>query len=608
MSFSETCVRPRLLFGRHLQAHCEHEGVYRKSTIDLNDCLKNDNGNFTSNLSKDPIFDSSCDSDYDVHLDHGKIVAELPIHKRQKRNHATYDLDICLSNENGELKWKIQDGLFDRDGGITRAAEAIPGVGFIIALIHAINGSMDHAKRALVLCGKGVFAILFSIVGMALGGLDPAIISISALMSFLGTIIADLTIEAGGRSWIKNKRVAADIPDRSWKETLFDGFVAGAAVGAATGIAPHAEEATARVLKSAAIVPEEIALAEIELLSVQNLLYNAPVLGREIAKVATGGVVRATPAGIQLLAAQTPQATRSNIADGLNITLGKYYVANAQTGSLLEFVTSDETTLVQTSKPRFDNNQIWIVEQGSTGFTIKSSASGQYIGVDDPTIGTNSLHGVERGNAIELRIEGDHKQGFCFVVTDGPSVGLALDLESENDVSADSRGIKLSNRTDSLQQRWLLEEDCYPDTLERHRGPIARDSKLLVSDSSSGVPLRLEAPSRSAFLWMASNDRAPVWTLEPGFDGYYIKHIPSGRYLLAGSRQQDVNTLPLTFGDAETEFVLDGNDQDGYSLVYARDTHYGLEVDTTAPDANAQTVLLWKPDAVHSKWRIEAVA
>ncbi|QRW05833.1 CVNH domain protein [Ceratobasidium sp. AG-Ba] len=540
MSFSETCVRPRLLFGRHLQAHCEHEGVYRKSTIDLNDCLKNDNGNFTSNLSKEPVFDSSCDSTMIFTLTTGKSLPSY-LYIRQKRNHATYDLDICLSNENGELKWKIQDGLFDRDGAITRAAEAIPGVGFIIALIHAINGSIDHAKRALVLCGKGVFAILFSIVGMALGGLDPAIISISALMSFLGTIIADLTIEAGGRSWIKNKRVAADIPDRAGKKHSLMG------------------DSTCR--NRAAISAE--------------LLYNAPVLGREIAKVATGGVVRATPAGIQLLAAQTPQATRSNIADGLNITLGKYYVANAQTGSLLEL---------------FDNNQIWI------------------YWCRQPDDRTNSLHGVERGNAIELRIEGDHKQGFCFVVTDGPSVGFVLDLESENDVSADSRGIKLSNRTDSLQQRWLLEEDCYPDTLERHRGPIARDSKLRVSDSSSGVPLRLEAPSRSAFLWMASNDRAPVWTLEPGFDGYYIKHIPSGRYLLAGSRQQDVNALPLTFGDAETEFVLDGNDQDGYSLVYARDTHYGLEVDTTAPDANAQTVLLWKPDAVHSKWRIETVA
>lgn len=82
-----------------------------------------------------------------------------------------------------------------------------------------------------------------------------AIAYAAALMSFLGTVIADLMIEVPGRLWIKNKRIAADIPDRTWKNTLLDGAVAGFAVGAATGIAPHAEEAAARVLQSVAIVP-----------------------------------------------------------------------------------------------------------------------------------------------------------------------------------------------------------------------------------------------------------------------------------------------------------------------------------------------------------------
>jgi hypothetical protein len=52
--------------------------------------------------------------------------------------------------------------------------------------------------------------------------------------------------------------------------------------------------------------------------------------------------------------------------------------------------------------------------------------------------------------------------------------------------------------------------------------------------------------------------------LEAGFNGYYLKHRSSGLYALAGQKGQDVKILPLTLGPAETEFILEGNDQDGY--------------------------------------------
>jgi hypothetical protein len=141
---------------------------------------------------------------------------------------------------------------------------------------------------------------LFGIVALQVGPFDSSVALTVAAMSFLGTVIADLTIETMGRSWIKNRRIVEDIPDRTWTDTFFDGLVAGAAVGAATGVAPHAEDAAVRMLGAVVKVPEEMVIAEIEVLSMQNLVFNAPKLAKEIAKAATGGVVRATPSGLQM--------------------------------------------------------------------------------------------------------------------------------------------------------------------------------------------------------------------------------------------------------------------------------------------------------------------
>lgn len=125
---------------------------------------------------------------------------------------------------------------------------------------------------------------------------DPTSIPLAAFTAFLGTVIADLTIETMGRTWIKDKRIVEDIPNRTWLGTLVDGLVAGAAIGAGVSVAPHAENATAQVVRAAAIIPEEIVATEIELLSLQGVVLNAPRLVKEIAKAGTGGVVRASTA------------------------------------------------------------------------------------------------------------------------------------------------------------------------------------------------------------------------------------------------------------------------------------------------------------------------
>lgn len=129
---------------------------------------------------------------------------------------------------------------------------------------------------------------------MLLGRFDPASVLPAAITAFLGTIVADLIIETKGRAWIKNARIAQDIPNRTWIGTLVDGLVAGVAIGAGASIAPHAENATAQAVRAVANVPEEIVASEIELLSLEGLIFNVPRIAKEIAKAGTGGAVRAS--------------------------------------------------------------------------------------------------------------------------------------------------------------------------------------------------------------------------------------------------------------------------------------------------------------------------
>ncbi|KAG9074512.1 hypothetical protein FS749_013929 [Ceratobasidium sp. UAMH 11750] len=506
-----------------------------------------------------------------------------------------------------------RDGPLDRDGGITKAVEAIPGAGFIMAFVHKRNNNPDHAKRALTLSGKGLFAILFGIIAIELGRFDPTMAFAVAAMSFLGTVIADLTIETMGRASIKNKRIAADIPDRGWADTLLDGLVAGAAVGAATGIAPQAEEAAAWALKTVAIVPEEVAIAELEMLSVQNVLYNAPKIGREIIKAATGGVVRASPSGFQMLTARDSQSgcLSPSGPQTSQIRPGKYFIAHAQTRRLLQLGSrgANGQSQLQASKAHFKDTQMWIIEQADDGFTIKSAASDECIGypAGETAPGMASMGGDRY--AAGFRIVGSQQDGFSIYTFDELCNGLDLDLESHGNASANDVPVRFSTHVAQLTQRWLLEEVHDPDVLELYRGPVPTDATLRICDTTTSLPLQLNPPrSRNAFSWIFSKNKPHIWTLEAGFNGYHLKHVPSGLYILAGPQEQDVKVLPLTLGHAETEFILNGNEEDGHSIIYAPNHNYGLELNNDAPGVGPQTLLLWKPDAVHSKWRFESLA
>ncbi|KAJ1310697.1 hypothetical protein OPQ81_009222 [Rhizoctonia solani] len=599
MSFSQTTVRPRLLFGRYIQAYCKRDDSYVKSTLDLDSYLGNNNGTFTTSRAKSRAISTPLDLDNHVHLDGSSIIADLPTNA-SGRNHAAYDLDICLANHNGELKWVQHDHFLARDGAITKAAEGIPGAGFLIAWLHYRNNNLDHAKRAMIISGKGVFAILFSVIALQVGPFDATDPLTVAVLSFLGTVIADLTIEVYGRASIQDKRISAEIPDRSWGNTFIDGLIAGIAVGAGAMLAPHAEVAATQAVRAVAQAPEEFMAAEMELLSVRSLVYNGPKLVREISKPGTGSVVRAVSFGLHdYVTRETPyEAPYSPHSQG--IKPGYYYISNLQTSQLLQCVISPDTgrPCVQVSDGNLKKSQLWIIEEGAAGYKLRAHFPGAYIG-HSPVVGSEDLDpqivGPEK--AIEFKIEGGHLEGFSFVPIMHSSDELAL--------SAKDTPALFSKNVGGKHQRWLLEEDDGLDSLELHQGPVVPGTRLRISDASAKTLLRL-ALNETRWSWTRAKSEAE-WTLEAGFNGYYFKHIGSGLYMSLADANDNVKIRALILGPKKTEFVLIGDDDSGYSIEYAEDRQFGVKLDESPADPNTTAFLSWQPDDTHPKWQFETI-
>ncbi|KAH7330603.1 hypothetical protein B0J17DRAFT_678770 [Rhizoctonia solani] len=610
MSFSQTTVRPRLLFGRFIQAYCKRDDSYVKSTLDLDNCLRNSNGTFTTSRTKSRAISTPLDIDSKIHLDGSNIIADLPTNA-PGRNHAKFDLDICLSNDNGELKWVEHDHFLGRDGAITKAAEGIPGAGFIIAWLHYKNQDLDHAKRAIIISGKGLFAILFSVIALQVGPFDANDPFTVAALSFLGTIIADLTIEVYGRIWIHDKRISAEIPNRSWSNTFIDGLIAGIAVGAGASMAPHAEVAASQAIRAVAQAPEEFLAAEIELLSVQNLMYNGPKLIREAAKPVTGAIVRATSFGIHDYATYVEpyEAPYSVDAQGPNIKPGYYYISNLQTGQLLQFVISPENgrPCVQVSDGNFKKSQLWIIEKGIAGYKLRAHFPGAYIGhssVDNSEGLTPQI--VAPDSAVEFKIEGDYLEGLTFIPIVESSDELAL--SSKDIVESGHTPASFTKNTGAKQQRWLLEEDDGLDSLELHQGPIAPNTPLRIRDASTKTPLKL-AFKDTKWPWAHPKSEAEIlqWTLEVGFKGYYFKHVASGLYMSPASTNDSVKIRALVLGPKNAEFTLLGDDDGGYSIECVEDRQFGVKLDEDPADSNTTAFLSWQPDDTHPKWHFEKV-
>ncbi|KDN46345.1 hypothetical protein RSAG8_04289, partial [Rhizoctonia solani AG-8 WAC10335] len=418
----------------------------------------------------------------------------------------------------------------------------------------------------MIISGKGLFAILFSVIALQVGPFDANDPFTVAALSFLGTVIADLTIELYGRALIHEKRIAAEIPDRSWTNTIIDGLIAGIAVGAGASIAPHAEVAATHAIRAVAQAPEEFLAAEIELLSVQSLMRNGPKLIREAARPVTGAVVRATSFGIHDYATQVKpyEAPYSPDAQGPDIKPGYYYISNLQTGQLLQFIISPENgrPCVQVSDGNFKKSQLWIIEKGATGYKLRAHFPGAYIG-HSPFGDSDELTPqiVAPDSAVELRIEGGYPEGYSFIPIVNSSDELAL---SSKDITDSGHTPALfAKNTGVKQQRWLLEEDDGLDSLELHQGPITPDTPLRIRDASTKIPLKLALNETK---WPRARAKSGAeWTLEAGFDGYYLKHITSGLYMSLANTNDNVKLRALVLGPKNTEFVLLGNDENGYS-------------------------------------------
>ncbi|KAI0467785.1 hypothetical protein F4859DRAFT_506508 [Xylaria cf. heliscus] len=235
------------LEGRKLKALCMgYDGLFHDSEFDLNEYYENDNGDLVTgrhfyysarNVSIQPSADSLL------------LKAEL------KGNHwwsgdfwnaSKIDLVASLVVGNGCLVFEKHDGLFDREGAVTKFFERVPFVGFVVAGIHALAGNEEYAKRAVALCANSSIVCGGIIIGAWIGGPIGA-----ALGAGLTTPLAIL-VETQIAGTIKEPQLQAQFEEatigRYLYETLRNTLAAGAAAYLSSFLAAKAGDLTLSAL------------------------------------------------------------------------------------------------------------------------------------------------------------------------------------------------------------------------------------------------------------------------------------------------------------------------------------------------------------------------
>ncbi|QRV85714.1 ricin-type beta-trefoil lectin domain protein [Ceratobasidium sp. AG-Ba] len=88
------------------------------------------------------------------------------------------------------------------------------------------------------------------------------------------------------------------------------------------------------------------------------------------------------------------------------------------------------------------------------------------------------------------------------------------------------------------------------------------------------------------------------WYIKNSTNGYLIQDRNNGNYLFTNpGLALDLKT------EGGTEFLFDGNDNDGYYILYAADPVYALEIENGS-DASGSKVLLYP--SRRQRWQIKA--
>ncbi|TFB01703.1 hypothetical protein CCMA1212_006413 [Trichoderma ghanense] len=146
------------------------DGKFHKRDIDLNEYYENVNGDFATgrhfyysarNVRIEPSNDSLL-LKADLKCDHW--------YSSNNWNADEIDLSTCILIRDGHFVFEKHDGLFDRDGAVTKFFERVPFLGFVVAGIHIWAGNEEYGKRACAICANSSIVCCGIVVGCYFGG------------------------------------------------------------------------------------------------------------------------------------------------------------------------------------------------------------------------------------------------------------------------------------------------------------------------------------------------------------------------------------------------------------------------------------------------------
>ncbi|KAG9097782.1 hypothetical protein FS749_005517 [Ceratobasidium sp. UAMH 11750] len=276
------------------------------------------------------------------------------------------------------------------------------------------------------------------------------------------------------------------------------------------------------------------------------------------------------------------------------------HVLNLQSGTSVDLWAADpgkDAIAVKGFPMHYGQNQQWIFQRGSVGYTIKSAVPfGTYYlgyrpeGEEDVGEGTGV---IGTANPVEYRIEGDPRTGFSFLVAK-ENLPYLLEL----DRGLPEADVLFGKPNATPKQKWMilpLQDYTSHEFKPTYKNlPFDVKGSRRLRSTLADVCLDSGAEDGSLTIYGTFYHDNQKWTLVPATTGYFLK-TPGGKYVAVESPSV------LKMRAVGTEFLLEGT-KAGYYIVDATNPSFAFELDQGSVVSKTKVVL--KPGRRH-KWILQ---
>ncbi|QRV99770.1 ricin-type beta-trefoil lectin domain protein [Ceratobasidium sp. AG-Ba] len=240
-------------------------------------------------------------------------------------------------------------------------------------------------------------------------------------------------------------------------------------------------------------------------------------------------------------------------------------------------------------------NQTWVIHRLPNGaYTIMSAASGTYIGFGSGEKPQSEMALTGNSNKVEFDILGDYKSGYMFYGRN-TMPPLVLDLYAG------------SNQNGTLviwypphygpNQKWMIIPATDRQETINSLGLIKPEVQKRIRNTKTGTCLDSGGANGLIHAWAACYSTKQRWYIKNGKNGYLLQDHDTKKYLVANPGSPlELKAEPIT------EFLFDGNDNDGYYILHSDKPVYALEFEN---ESNTNGIKARVHPSRRQKWYIK---